>query len=659
MAVKEYEETTSTRRKDELSDKVKQEKLKLQKIEELNALFKSKEKEALTASGNMDINMLILGGISDVLASYLDSREGSTVTDLAIYRAHAAKYEKEFLEDLECLGVKPPVVLTRVTEYIDAIIQYIEKIIENGFAYVVNESVYFDTKAFQDAGHAYGKLNPWAVGSSELASESESNFDNSEKKSSADFALWKKSKIGEPYWNSPWGKGRPGWHIECSAMASDVIGKVVDIHSGGVDLRFPHHDNELAQAESYFGCSQWVNYFIHSGHLAIEGLKMSKSLKNFVTIREALQNYTARQLRFLFVNQSWDKPINYSEAVMNEAITKEKQFLNFFKIVKNFLRRKESGEGTYADGFKNPQKWGIEERELSDLLSLTATQVRDRLEDNFDTPGALQSLLNLTSGVHLYIDRKASAYPVPMLVKEAAEYITRILIIFGLSTANSANEIGFGSESGGNTGGIETIVGPYINAACALRDNVRDAARENPTKERLISITDHFRDNVMVDLGVRVEDSPSGTIWEICDPTSLAKERDEKLRKAREAAIKSLESKIDRKMKELEKLELASADPKDFFLKQTKKYRAFSDRGLPTHDSEGKELSKKAVKDAEKLMQKMEKEHEKCKEKMAADPSFLEKLKSELEDLNKHLKELRSADSTNSGHTWPCSSKSQ
>jgi cysteinyl-tRNA synthetase len=186
----------------------------------------------------------------------------------------------------------------------------VQVILDHELAYVANNSVYFDTKAFRDAGHTYGKLNPWAVGSSELASESESNFETTEKRSSCDFALWKKSKEGEPAWNSPWGMGRPGWHIECSAMASDILGDCMDIHSGGHDLQFPHHDNELAQAEAYFNSSQWVKYFFHSGHLSIDGLKMSKSLKNFITIKEALQKYTSRQLRMLFVIHAWDKVDN-------------------------------------------------------------------------------------------------------------------------------------------------------------------------------------------------------------------------------------------------------------------------------------------------------------------------------------------------------------
>ncbi|KAH9322117.1 hypothetical protein KI387_016756, partial [Taxus chinensis] len=615
-AQKEFDEATS-RRKDELDEKIKQERLKLQKIQKLNSLVKGRADKFLAIGGKAGIDLLLADGISDVLASYLDAKEGSTITDLAIFRAHAAKY-------------------------IDIIIAYIQKIIDQGFAYIVKESVYFNTRTFQEAGHTYAKLNPWAVGSSELASESELNFDSRDKHNSCDFALWKASKRGEPCWESPWGQGRPGWHIECSAMASHIIGKSIDIHSGGVDLQFPHHDNELAQAEAFYGCSQWVNYFLHSGHLAIEGLKMSKSLKNFVTIREALQKYTARQLRFLFANQSWEKPMNFSESVMSEAIAKERQFQNFFKIVKNVLRRMEIDGESYVKGFENGQKWGLEEEELAHLYAITISQVRDRLEDNFDTMGALNALLNLASGVHSYVDKKANGNLLPILVKEAAEYVTQILVIFGLSTANVSNEIGFGSESASRSGGIESLVAPYINAACSLRDEIRVSAKDDLSKEKIISITDHFRDYTMVDLGVRVEDSSSGTIWELCDVERLQNERNEKLRKTREAIIKSLKLKIGQKLKDIENFQLASADPKEYFQKQTTKYSTFDDRGIPTHDSEGKELSKKAMKDAEKLMQKAVKSHEKYKEKLAAEPSFIENLKSEVEDIQNKLQESES-----------------
>ena len=140
-----------------------------------------------------------------------------------------------------------------------------------------------------------------------------------EKRSASDFALWKASKAGEPFWESPWGGGRPGWHIECSVMASDLMGGNMDVHAGGSDLKFPHHDNELCQSEAYHGCDQWVNHFWHFGHLAIKGLKMSKSLKNFITIRQALEDFTPRQIRLFFLLQPWDRRIDFSDQTVNEA----------------------------------------------------------------------------------------------------------------------------------------------------------------------------------------------------------------------------------------------------------------------------------------------------------------------------------------------------
>eukprot|EP00798_Chlamydomonas_sp_ICE-L_P018385 gene18385-biopygen27313 len=346
VAAKEEQEAAAADKKgglqrqlNELEGAIKNEAHKLSQIQ-----------TALSALGQAGDSATIYAVASDFVAEELDREQGKSVTDSSIFRAHAAKYEAEFTQDMDSLGVRRPDaeftqdmdslgvrrpdVLTRVSEYMDEIVDYVKymdeivdyvkKIVDNGMAYESNGSVYFDTTNFRACGHnygklrpracghTYGKLKPWAVGSSALAAEGESNFETSEKRSNTDFALWKASKPGEPFWESPWGQGRPGWHIECSAMASTLIGSRMDIHTGGDDLRFPHHDNELAQAEAFYhneGCHQWVNYFLHSGHLEIEGLKMSKSLKNFITIREALKSFSARQLRLLFVLQPWNKSI--------------------------------------------------------------------------------------------------------------------------------------------------------------------------------------------------------------------------------------------------------------------------------------------------------------------------------------------------------------
>lgn len=242
-------------------------------------------------------------GAEDVLLPYLDSQYGSRNFDNDVFTTLTKRFEDEFFADMHALNVQDPDVITRVTEFVPSIVNFIEKIVENGYAYSTKGGdVYFDIDAFEKTpNNHYARLAPWSRNDADLLADGEgalSSKTGNEKKGSGDFALWKSSKPGEPSWESPWGPGRPGWHIECSVMASDTLGSAIDIHSGGIDLCFPHHDNELAQSEAYWskdGGHQWINYFLHMGHLSISGSKMSKSLKNFITIREALESgYTVR-----------------------------------------------------------------------------------------------------------------------------------------------------------------------------------------------------------------------------------------------------------------------------------------------------------------------------------------------------------------------------
>uniref|UniRef100_A0A1B0CUW7 tRNA synthetases class I catalytic domain-containing protein n=1 Tax=Lutzomyia longipalpis TaxID=7200 RepID=A0A1B0CUW7_LUTLO len=215
--------------------------------------------------------------IRDPLAEWLDTQKGDKVTEKSIFGRLSRKWEEAFHKDMEALNVRPPDVLTRVSEYVPQIVAYIEGIIARGFAYESNGSVYFDVGRFDATPeHFYAKLVPEAFGDAKSLAEGEGDLTEDrvgEKRSPNDFALWKCSKSGEPWWDSPWGQGRPGWHIECSAMASDVCGQMLDIHTGGADLKFPHHDNELAQSEAYTGLPEWVKYFLHTGHLTIAGCK--------------------------------------------------------------------------------------------------------------------------------------------------------------------------------------------------------------------------------------------------------------------------------------------------------------------------------------------------------------------------------------------------
>lgn len=212
----------------------------------------------------------------DILLPYLDALYGAEMdsNNHKIYLELTQNFERRFLEDMNALNVLAPDQLTRVTEYVPQIVAFVEKIVANGFGYATPDgSVYFDIDSFEKAGHHYSRLEPWNKNDRALQADGEGSLSKggSMKRSENHFALWKASKPGEPAWPSPWGHGRPGWHIECSAMASEVIGRTIDIHSGGVDLRFPHHDNELAQSEAYWSTPgyqvQWTNYFIHMGQL--------------------------------------------------------------------------------------------------------------------------------------------------------------------------------------------------------------------------------------------------------------------------------------------------------------------------------------------------------------------------------------------------------
>ena len=268
-------------------------------------------------------------GAQDILLPYLDSLKGSTIDgkDHSIFTRLTKRFEDRFMDDVRSLNCLDPDKITRVTEYGPQIVQYVEKIQQNGFAYTTSDgSVYFDIAAFEAAHNTYARLEPWSRGDKTLQADGEGALTKktSEKKSDSDFALWKSSKPGEPSWPSSWGNGRPGWHIECSAMASDVLGQKLDIHSGGIDLAFPHHDNELAQSEAYWldqsheHQHQWVNYFMHMGHLSIQGSKMSKSLKNFTTIKEALSrgDWTPRSLRIVFLLGGWKDGIEITDELV-------------------------------------------------------------------------------------------------------------------------------------------------------------------------------------------------------------------------------------------------------------------------------------------------------------------------------------------------------
>ncbi|TPP58309.1 Cysteinyl tRNA synthetase [Fasciola gigantica] len=343
-----------------------------------------------------------------------------------------------FLHD-KLMSVLEPDELVRVTQFVKPITEFVQKIVDNGFGYVAGSgSVYFDTNRFaNDPKHFYAKLVPTAYGDVDQLATGEGELtSDGEKRSPNDFALWKSSKPGEPAWSSPWGQGRPGWHIECSAMASSVFGESMDIHSGGVDLKFPHHDNELAQSEAYFNNSQWVNYFLHSGHLTISGCKMSKSLKNFITIRDALKEHSARRLRLTFLLHSWRDTMDYNPDTVAEAISYEKTLIDFFYNATNFH---------LLTAVSDPSEIGAASgnRSLTSALIKTQQDVYDALCDSFDTRRAMAVLKDFLSLADQYALRQMGTdLPLPEAcdqIHAAACFVLRLLRVFGVADETFAS----------------------------------------------------------------------------------------------------------------------------------------------------------------------------------------------------------------------------
>lgn len=266
----------------------------------------------------------------DVIARYLKAkgfdvtyiRNFTDVDDKIINRANqlgidpltlAEKYISEFHDDMEALHVEKATIEPRATEHIDRIIKVIEMLIEKGFAYNINGDVYYSVEKFE----GYGKLSGRRLEDMEAGARVDID---KRKHNPFDFALWKSSKPGEPTWDSPWGKGRPGWHIECSAMSTEYLGETFDIHGGGKDLIFPHHENEIAQSEAAFG-KTFARYWIHNGFVNINQEKMSKSLGNFIVLKEMIKHYHPEALRLFLLSKHYRSPVDFTDKAMNEAVS--------------------------------------------------------------------------------------------------------------------------------------------------------------------------------------------------------------------------------------------------------------------------------------------------------------------------------------------------
>jgi len=307
------------------------------------------------------------------------NKEGITVKELG------ERFIVEYFKDAEALGIRKATIHPKATENIDAIIEVVKTLEEKGYAYNVNGNVYFRTKKFED----YGKLSHQPL--EELEAGARIDIAD-EKEDPMDFALWKAQKPGEPAWESPWGMGRPGWHIECSAMVNKFLGASIDIHSGGKDLIFPHHENEVAQSECANGCN-FANYWMHNGYININNQKMSKSLGNFFTIRDITEKYKPEVVRFFMLSAHYRSPVNFSDDLMQQAQSAMERVytciesLNF--LLKSALEREANKE----------------EKELLDALTKAKKRFCDAMDDDLNTADAISAIFDIVSATNKTVSK--------------------------------------------------------------------------------------------------------------------------------------------------------------------------------------------------------------------------------------------------------------
>ncbi|XP_051982275.1 probable cysteine--tRNA ligase, mitochondrial [Xyrauchen texanus] len=329
-----------------------------------------------------------------------------------------------------------------------------------------------------------------------------------------DFALWKASKSHEPQWESPWGNGRPGWHIECSSIASSVFGSQLDIHSGGIDLAFPHHENEIAQSEAYHQCEQWGNYFLHSGHLRLKGSveKMSKSLKNYISIKDFLVSYNANEFRLFCLLTKYRSAIEYSDASMNEA-------RSTLSTISAFSHNAQA----YMQGHLSCQP--VEEGILWKRLSATQASVQTALADDFDTPKAVDAIMSLIHHGNCQLQplTKADGPRSPAVFGAMLSYVREIMDVFGVDLLDRKD---FHDSSGVLNNVVEELVlfrSEVRRFALLVEDQApldpqtgTEIQKRHPRPDRvpLLKACDALRNN-LAPLGVHIKDGGLNSFWEI------------------------------------------------------------------------------------------------------------------------------------------------
>lgn len=442
-------------------------------------------------------NIIMVMGITDV-----DDKIIKRANEMKISPASLANlYEEDFKQDMAALKVLPPTVYLRVTENIPQIISFIEGIIANGHAYsTAKGNVYFD---LQSRGDKYGKL----VG---VVPGPVAEPGDSDKRHASDFALWKAAKPQEIFWASPWGNGRPGWHIECSTISSLVFGSQLDIHSGGIDLAFPHHENEIAQCEVFHQCQQWGNYFLHSGHLHVKGKeeKMSKSLKNYITIKDFLRTFSPDAFRLFCMRSSYRSAIDYSDSTMLEAQHLLRAVAAFVEDARAYMK------GQLVCG-------PIREDVLWERLSHTKAAVKAALADDFDTPQAVDAVMELIrqGNRQLKVVTKEPGSPrSPAVFGSIISYIEQFFETVGISLAERRQFISGDSNSATLHSVVEELVRFRLKVrqfALATGEATREARRQQLLERQpLLEACDTLRQDLAA-YGISIKDRSSTSTWEL------------------------------------------------------------------------------------------------------------------------------------------------
>ena len=388
------------------------------------------------------------------------------------------KYIKYFFEDISKLNILESVKRPKVTENMAEIIEIIQKLINNGFAYEKDGDVYFEVKKYKD----YGKLSNQKIEELELGAR----IDVSEiKKNPVDFALWKKKKDGEPFWKSPWGEGRPGWHIECSAMAKKYLGDTFDIHGGGQDLVFPHHENEIAQSKcAYHG--NFANYWLHNGFIQINGDKMSKSLGNFFLLREILEKFSGNVVRLFILSTHYRKPINFSFENMEDT---KKALQNIVKSMNKFEN--------IVEKYKKEKIENVKNSEFSQKINEFDKKFEEAMDEDMNTPQALATIFDQIRETNKFISTNESEFStIYYEIKKSYDSLKeKIENVFGIAieAKNALKE-----EDGENM----ELTKKLIELLIKLRSEARS--------EKNFKLSDEIRDELKA-LGVEIKDNKDGS----------------------------------------------------------------------------------------------------------------------------------------------------